>query len=235
VEGLRQRPARLRPRPGPETSRTGSPCSKGCDRAWRWALSDWPFPSGRDQGRLRTSYRSMNGRTLTPTERRTMNSKGTGMCPHTPPCPAPSAPDREAAHTIVNHPEGGWSLLCNGVVIFEDTGELLPGGAFIAPTAPPTSPPPAVRQAWPRARRAGPSGLIRHRRHLAESPEMPSMTPTYWSSGYSPPSGPRTTHPPVPPATGTASLSKFVTLREQVPAVLADRSGQVGPDRVQDG
>ncbi len=58
------------------------------------------------------------------------------MCPHTPPCPAPSAPDREAAHTIVSHPEQGWSLLCNGVVIFEDTGELLPGGAFIAPHRP---------------------------------------------------------------------------------------------------
>ncbi len=55
------------------------------------------------------------------------------MCSHTPPCPAPSAPDREAAHTIVSHPEQGWSLLCNGVVIFEDTGELLPDGAFIAP------------------------------------------------------------------------------------------------------
>ncbi len=58
------------------------------------------------------------------------------MCPHTPPCPAPSAPDREAAHTIVSHPEQGWSLLCNGVVTFEDTGELLPGGAFIAPHRP---------------------------------------------------------------------------------------------------
>ena len=58
------------------------------------------------------------------------------MCSHTPPCPAPSAPDREAAHTIVSHPEQGWSLLCNGVVIFEDTGELLPGGAFIAPHRP---------------------------------------------------------------------------------------------------
>ena len=58
------------------------------------------------------------------------------MCPHTPPCPAPSAPDREAAHTIVSHPEQGWSLLCNGVVIFEDTGEPLPDGAFIAPHRP---------------------------------------------------------------------------------------------------
>jgi len=58
------------------------------------------------------------------------------MCPHSPPCPAPSAPDREAAHTVVSHPEQGWSLLCNGVVIFEDTGELLPDGACIAPHRP---------------------------------------------------------------------------------------------------
>ena len=58
------------------------------------------------------------------------------MCPHTPPCPAPSAPDREAAHTIVSHPEQGWSLLCNGIVVFEDTGELLPDGEPIAPHRP---------------------------------------------------------------------------------------------------
>jgi hypothetical protein len=58
------------------------------------------------------------------------------MCPHTPPCPDASAPDREAAHTIASHPEQGWSLLCNGVVIFEDTGELLPDGATIAPHRP---------------------------------------------------------------------------------------------------
>src|SRR3974390_576125 len=65
---------------------------------------------------------------------RTMNQPGgTHMCPHTPPCPDAHAPDREAAHTIASHPEQGWSLLCNGVVIFEDTGELLPDGATIAP------------------------------------------------------------------------------------------------------
>ncbi len=58
------------------------------------------------------------------------------MCPHSPPCPAPSAPDREAAHTIVSHPEQGWSLLCNGVVMFEDTGELLPDGECIEPHRP---------------------------------------------------------------------------------------------------
>ncbi len=58
------------------------------------------------------------------------------MCPHTPPCPDASAPDREAARTVASHPEQGWSLLCNGIVVFEDTGELLPGGACIAPHRP---------------------------------------------------------------------------------------------------
>jgi Family of unknown function (DUF5999) len=58
------------------------------------------------------------------------------MCPHTPQCPEPSSPDREAARTIISHPEQGWSLLCNGIVIFEDTGELLPGGDVIAPHRP---------------------------------------------------------------------------------------------------
>lgn len=57
-------------------------------------------------------------------------------CQHEPLCPAADAPDREAAHTIAAHPEQGWSLLCNGVVLFEDTGELLPGGAVIGPHRP---------------------------------------------------------------------------------------------------
>ena len=58
------------------------------------------------------------------------------MCPHTPPCPEAKALDREAARTVVSHPEQGWSLLCNGIVVFEDTGELLPGGDTIAPHRP---------------------------------------------------------------------------------------------------
>ena len=58
------------------------------------------------------------------------------MCRHQPPCPAAGAPDREAATTVATHPEQGWSLLCNGVVLFEDTGELLPDGAVIGPHRP---------------------------------------------------------------------------------------------------
>ena len=32
-----------------------------------------------------------------------------------PPAPSPA------------HPEQGWSLLCNGVIVFDDMGEILPG------------------------------------------------------------------------------------------------------------
>jgi hypothetical protein len=58
------------------------------------------------------------------------------MCSHQPQCPTAEAPDREAAHTLACHPEQGWSLLCNGVLLFEDTGELLPDGRVIHPHRP---------------------------------------------------------------------------------------------------
>jgi uncharacterized protein DUF5999 len=50
------------------------------------------------------------------------------FCPHTPPCPPADAVDREAARVVTTVPEQGWSLLCNGVIVFEDGGELLPDG-----------------------------------------------------------------------------------------------------------
>ena len=55
------------------------------------------------------------------------------MCQHQPPCPPADATDRQAAHVVASHPEQGWSLLCNGTVLFEDTGVLLPGGQSIPP------------------------------------------------------------------------------------------------------
>lgn len=58
------------------------------------------------------------------------------MCTHTPPCPTAEAPDREAARPVAPRPEQGWSLLCNGVLLFEDTGELLPDGQIIPPCRP---------------------------------------------------------------------------------------------------
>jgi hypothetical protein len=74
------------------------------------------------------------------------------MCQHEPCCPSADAVDREAARTLVSHPEQGWSLLCNGVIVFEDTGELLPDGTCIephrgpAPHATRRSPAPAAPQ-----------------------------------------------------------------------------------------
>lgn len=67
-------------------------------------------------------------------------------CSHHPACPAAEASDHEAAHTVVTHPEQGWSLLCNGVLLFEDTGELLPNGVVIAPHRPTDFHPHAFRR-----------------------------------------------------------------------------------------
>jgi hypothetical protein len=58
------------------------------------------------------------------------------MCRHLPACPPAEAPDRDAARVVSSHPEQGWSLLCNGVLSFEDTGDLLPDGRIIAPRRP---------------------------------------------------------------------------------------------------
>lgn len=47
------------------------------------------------------------------------------MCLHQPRCPQSDEPDRLAARIIADRPEQGWSLLCNGVVLFEDDSELV--------------------------------------------------------------------------------------------------------------
>lgn len=70
--------------------------------------------------------------TYTTTQRKTTPT----MCKHQPPCPTADSADREAAHPVAHFPEQGWSLLCNGVLLFEDTGELLPDGQIIAPHKP---------------------------------------------------------------------------------------------------
>ena len=57
------------------------------------------------------------------------------MCQHQPSCPSADAQDHDAARAIASFPEQGWSLLCNGVIVFEDTGEIMPDGSAVAPTA----------------------------------------------------------------------------------------------------
>ena len=74
------------------------------------------------------------------------------MCPHLPACPPADRPDRAAARAVASHPEQGWSLLCNGVIVFDDLGEILPGGLV--------TPPPHTHGALPASRGGvtGPAG-----------------------------------------------------------------------------
>jgi hypothetical protein len=67
------------------------------------------------------------------------------QCAHWPRCPSALAHDRSGARTIASHPEQGWSLLCNGVVIFDDGGALLPDGRAVTPSPP--LPPASARMA----------------------------------------------------------------------------------------
>ena len=55
------------------------------------------------------------------------------MCQHSPACPGPDEPAHESARVVASHHEQGWTLLCNGVVVFDDTGEILPDGRTVAP------------------------------------------------------------------------------------------------------
>src|SRR5881409_1256736 len=59
-------------------------------------------------------------------------TQATRSCLHVPACPPANAIDRDAAHVVAAHPEQGWSLLCNGVVVFEDSGEILPNGSCVS-------------------------------------------------------------------------------------------------------
>ncbi|WP_037886167.1 DUF5999 family protein [Streptomyces viridochromogenes] len=52
------------------------------------------------------------------------------MCSHRPSC---SSSDSPLPHVVAAHPEQGWSLLCNGAIVFDDSGELLPDGSVVAP------------------------------------------------------------------------------------------------------
>jgi hypothetical protein len=82
------------------------------------------------------------------------------MCTHEPQCPPAGNTERVAAHVIAARPEQGWSLLCNGIVLFDDGGLLLPDGRA---EAPPTQP---VRHARPA--RVIPSGRRRRYRFGVE-------------------------------------------------------------------
>ncbi|MFI7502386.1 DUF5999 family protein [Streptomyces sp. NPDC049687] len=52
------------------------------------------------------------------------------MCSHSF---AAAPADATAMHVVAAHPEQGWSLLCDGTIVFDDSGELLPDGRVVAP------------------------------------------------------------------------------------------------------
>ncbi len=58
------------------------------------------------------------------------------MCQHQPRCPGALTLDRIAARVVACHAEQGWSLLCNGVVLFDDGGVLLLDDRVIPDRAP---------------------------------------------------------------------------------------------------
>ena len=64
---------------------------------------------------------------------RAARQPGEQQCPHQPRCPSALARDRSSARITASHPEQGWSLLCNGVVTFDDGGALLPDGRAVPP------------------------------------------------------------------------------------------------------
>jgi hypothetical protein len=116
-------------------------------RLWLPACSAWPAASRSQTRRLPDGYRSAQACDVTTVTRAlvwlstlaaALTRGGIMNCPHQPPCPPADAPDCEAAHVVAAHPEQGWSLLCNGVVVFEDTGDLLPDGRIVAPHRPAT-------------------------------------------------------------------------------------------------
>lgn len=56
------------------------------------------------------------------------------MCSHRPACPESSSASARSARIVEMHVEQGWCQLCNGVILFEDGGILLPDGRVGIPT-----------------------------------------------------------------------------------------------------
>ncbi|OIJ94349.1 hypothetical protein BIV25_22335 [Streptomyces sp. MUSC 14] len=52
------------------------------------------------------------------------------MCSCRSSCPASATAPR---HPVAAHPEQGWTLLCDGSIVFDDSGELHADGSVVAP------------------------------------------------------------------------------------------------------
>lgn len=60
----------------------------------------------------------------------------THTCEHTPCCPAATDPGHDLAVVVFEHHDQGWVRLCNNVIVFDDTGDLLPSRQAVAPHRP---------------------------------------------------------------------------------------------------
>lgn len=49
-----------------------------------------------------------------------------------PSCPAAETGEACRAQAVCRHDERGWWLLCNGVILFDDGGAILPNGTAVA-------------------------------------------------------------------------------------------------------
>ncbi|WP_158842537.1 DUF5999 family protein [Saccharothrix deserti] len=56
------------------------------------------------------------------------------MCQHEPRCPSGTDSNGQWARITTSHPEQGWYLLCNGVVLFDDGGLMLSDHRVVAAT-----------------------------------------------------------------------------------------------------
>lgn len=76
-----------------------------------------------------------------------------------------------AARVAVSHPEQGWSMLCNGVVLFDDAGGLLPDGSETGPVEGTSLPRQRARAAYvPAAWVVAAGARSLHSRHTAVYP-----------------------------------------------------------------
>ncbi|MEU9337931.1 DUF5999 family protein [Streptomyces sp. NPDC048290] len=57
-------------------------------------------------------------------------------CEHRDPCPAADSEDCQAAKIRDHFPAAGYTALCNGLILFEDGGYLLPDGRTGGPSRP---------------------------------------------------------------------------------------------------
>src|SRR3954453_8186162 len=84
----------------------------------------------------RSSADTRNCRRRTDADIETSPTGATPMCRHRPPCPSADAPDRAAALPVPRPPGQGWTLPRNGVLVFDDTGEIRPDGRVMDPHRP---------------------------------------------------------------------------------------------------